>query len=224
VGVAGVEGNGQRELVRAIAGLTPLTAGRILVNSSPVFRAAPSTAAQPAELTRARYVQRARKHGVVVVHEDRHRDELVLGATVGDNLVLGDLGALQSESTTCSARFERFDIQPPDTAHLASALSGGNQQKVVMARALDRQIAALVLAQPTRGVDIAAARTIHRAIAEAARDGAAVLIISADLNELRSLSHRIVVLRRGRIVAELEPSASDEEIGRAMLGGDEEAA
>jgi simple sugar transport system ATP-binding protein len=96
-----------------------------------------------------------------------------------------------------------------------------------MARALDRRVRALVLAQPTRGVDIGTARTIHHAVAEAATDGCAVLLISADLNELRSLSHRIVVLRKGRIVAELDPSVSDATIGRAMLGtglgGSEEA-
>ncbi len=224
VGVAGVEGNGQRELVRAIAGLTPLAAGRIIVNDLPVFRATPHTTKRPAELTRAPFVQRARDVGLVVVHEDRHRDELVLEATVSDNLVLGDLAALASEPAAQEARFGRFNIQPSNPQHLASALSGGNQQKLVMARALDRDIVALVLAQPTRGVDVAAARTIQSAIADAARDGAAVLLISADLNELRALSHRIVVLRRGRIVAELEPSASDEAIGRAMLGGDEEAA
>jgi simple sugar transport system ATP-binding protein len=201
LGVAGVEGNGQTELVRVLAGLMP--ADGVMRLGGEVLAGGPA---------------RRRDQGLVVVHEDRHRDELVLGATVADNLVLGDLGCVR-ERRAVRERFARFAVQPPDPGRLAGELSGGNQQKVVMARALDRTIAALVLAQPTRGVDIGTARVIHEAIAETARAGAAVIIISADLIELRSLCHRIVVLRRGRIAAELTPDASDHDIGRAMLGG-----
>ncbi len=133
--------------------------------------------------------------------------------------MLGDLGAIE-ERPAVERRFARFDVHPPDTSRLAAELSGGNQQKLAMARALDRRLAVLVLAQPTRGVDVGTARTIHHAISDAATRGAGVVLLSADLNELRSLCHRIAVLRRGRIVAELEPDASDETIGRAMLGTD----
>lgn len=217
IGVAGIEGNGQSELSRALAGLEPLSGGRVVLNGEPLH--VPSK--RPGRLLpeRGHDVVRARDRGLIVVHEDRHRDEMVMGATIADNLVLGDLGHV-AEERAAKERLDRFDVQPADPRRLGSELSGGNQQKVVMARALDRELVALVLAQPTRGVDVGTARTIHRAVAVAAESGTAVILISADLNELRSLSHRIVVLRRGQLVAELPPEASDDEIGRAMLGGE----
>jgi simple sugar transport system ATP-binding protein len=170
-----------------------------------------------------------------VVHEDRHAEGLLLDATVGDNLVLGDLGdgAPLDEQATIARRIQAFGVEPPDPARLAGELSGGNQQKIVVARALDRiapaapgpseatrapRRAAAILAQPTRGVDVGAAAVIHAAIAEAARAGLAVLVVSADLGELRRLCHRIFVMRKGKIVATLPPACSDEQIGRAMLG------
>jgi simple sugar transport system ATP-binding protein len=214
VGIAGVEGNGQNELVRALGGLDPLERGSIMLAGEPLFAPAPEP-----QVVR---VRRAKRRGLVVIYDDRHRDELVLGATVADNLVLGDLGA--DESATMRRRLKRFAIEPADPTLFAAALSGGNQQKLVMARALDRKMSALVVAQPTRGVDVGTARIIHEAIAEAARAGAAVLVVSADLNELRALAHRIVVMLKGAITAELAPSASDEAIGRAMLGVDGEVA
>ena len=213
LGVAGVEGNGQRELGRVLAGLEAPTGGRIELDGAPLLSPdAPLRAGAAA-------VRAARGRGLVVVHEDRQRDELLLAATVWDNLVLGDLGRVD-EPPTVKRRFARFDVHPADTGRLAAELSGGNQQKLAMARALDRKLAVLVLAQPTRGVDVGTARTIHHAISDAAASGVGVVLVSADLNELRGLCHRIVVMRRGRIVAELEPDASDETIGRAMLGTD----
>ena len=210
---AGVEGNGQRELGRVLAGLEAPTGGRIELDGAPLLSPdAPLRAGAAA-------VRAARGRGLVVVHEDRQRDELLLAATVWDNLVLGDLGRVD-EPPTVKRRFARFDVHPADTGRLAAELSGGNQQKLAMARALDRKLAVLVLAQPTRGVDVGTARTIHHAISDAAASGVGVVLVSADLNELRGLCHRIVVMRRGRIVAELEPDASDETIGRAMLGTD----
>jgi len=219
VGVAGVEGNGQRELVRALAGLEPRATGAVTVAGR--------------DLAGARV--RARRPFLGVVHEDRHAEGLLLDASVGDNLVLGDLGdpGALDERATVSRRIEAFGVVPPDPARLAGELSGGNQQKIVIARALDRlgkagawptrgtpppPRAAAVLAQPTRGVDVGAAAVIHRAIGAAAEAGIAVLVISADLAELRRLSHRIVVMRRGRIVKSLSRDASETEIGRAMLG------
>jgi simple sugar transport system ATP-binding protein len=109
---------------------------------------------------------------------------------------------------------------PPEPARRARDLSGGNQQKVVTARALDRKVRAAVLAQPTRGVDLGAARAIHEAILETARGGAAVLVVSADLAELRALCHELIVIARGRIVARLSPDAPDDQFGRAMLGAE----
>jgi len=213
VGVAGVEGNGQRELVRALAGLEPHATGRIAVGGH--------------DLAGARV--RERRPWLGVVHEDRHAEGLLLDGSVGDNLVLGDLGdpagpgGPLDEPATIARRIEAFGVQPPDATRLAGELSGGNQQKIVIARALDRlrepgKKAAAILAQPTRGVDVGAAAVIHQAIGTAAAAGIAVLVLSADLAELRRLSHRIVVMRRGKIVASLPRDASETEIGRAMLG------
>jgi simple sugar transport system ATP-binding protein len=209
VGVAGVEGNGQRELVRALAGLEQGATGRVAVAGRDL----------------AGLSVRARRSSLGVVLEDRHEEGLCQDATVGDNLVLGDLGdgdAAGGELAAIARRMQRFDIQPPDAARLAGELSGGNQQKIVIARTLDRlpkgPRSAAVLAQPTRGVDVGAAAAIHAAIGEAAASGIAVLVVSADLAELRKLAHRIVVMRRGEIVKSLSPEASETEIGRAMLG------
>ncbi|WP_437275606.1 ATP-binding cassette domain-containing protein [Sorangium sp. So ce375] len=223
-GVAGVEGNGQRELVRALAGMEPRAAGRVAVCG--------------VELSS--WGIRARRACLGVVHEDRHAEGLLLDASVGDNLVLGDLGALprgargrDAEAALVARRIARFGVEPPEPSRLAGELSGGNQQKIVVARALDRvapaapgpgvatgapRRAAAILAQPTRGVDVGAAAVIHAAIAEAARAGLAILVVSADLAELRRLCHRLFVMRKGRIVATLPPACSDEQIGRAMLG------
>jgi simple sugar transport system ATP-binding protein len=209
VGIAGIEGNGQSELVRALAGLEPGATGRVAVGDRDLSGLS----------------VRARRVSLGVVLEDRHEEGLCQEATVGDNLVLGDLGdahASFDEGAAIARRMQRFGIQPADPARLAGELSGGNQQKIVIARALDRlprgPRSAAVLAQPTRGVDVGAAAAIHAAIGEAAASGIAVLIISADLAELRKLAHRIVVMRRGEIVQSLSPEATETEIGRAMLG------
>jgi simple sugar transport system ATP-binding protein len=208
VGVAGVEGNGQRELVRALAGLEPASTGSVVVAGKSLDGAGVA----------------ARRASLGVVHEDRHAEGVLLDASVGDNHVLGDLGTPGlDEPSTVERRMTAFGVEPPDASRLAGELSGGNQQKIVMARALDRlrgagRSAAAILAQPTRGVDVGAAAVIHRAIGDAAASGLAVLVLSADLAELRRLSHRIVVIRRGTIVAELPRDAPEDVIGRAMLG------
>jgi ABC-type uncharacterized transport system ATPase subunit len=211
VGIAGVEGNGQRELVRALAGLEPDARGEVIVGGQTISQKS----------------ARDRRAHLGVVHEDRHVDGLVLDASVGDNLILGDLGDPRAtplrEAEVVAERIRAFELRPAEPTRLASELSGGNQQKLVVARALYRvrhagDHAALVLAQPTRGVDIGAASAIHAAITEAAREGLAVLVVSADLAELRKLCHRLLVMHRGRVVAELPSDSSDEALGRAMLG------
>jgi simple sugar transport system ATP-binding protein len=194
VGIAGVEGNGQRELVGILGGLLHRDAGD--VKGGPI----------------------------VVVYEDRQREGLVLDASVRDNLVLGelarfskgfvlDVGALDAEARR---RFDRAGVKGT-LGETARSLSGGNQQKVVLARALARDAKVLVLSHPTRGVDLGATRAIHADILAAADGGAGVVVLSADLGELRALADRILVLAKGAIAAELPPTASDDEIGCAML-------
>jgi simple sugar transport system ATP-binding protein len=198
VGIAGVDGNGQREIVSLLTNREPPDAGQV------------------------------RAEGVAAVYEDRTVDGLVLDASVRDNLVLGELGsftrfgvvdaaALDREAR---ARLERAGVDPRDPDTSARALSGGNQQKIVVARALARapRVGALVFAQPTRGVDRAAAAAIHDAIVRAASDGKAVLVVSADTGELRSLCDRVLVVARGRIAAELPPDAPESLFGEAMMG------
>ena len=203
VGVAGVEGNGQRELVALLAG---------------------DIAPDQGEITGG---------PVTVVHEDRQHDGLVLDASLRDNLLLGELGSFSNAlgildrsalEREAQARFASSGAKG-DLAREARTLSGGNQQKIVLARALARVAPArsrvLVAAQPTRGVDLGASRDVRERLREAARNGAAVLVVSADLDELRELAHRILVIARGKIVAELPPETSDEDFGRRMLGLDE---
>jgi simple sugar transport system ATP-binding protein len=204
VGVAGVEGNGQRELVRALAGLERVDGGTVEPGAE----------------------------ALAVVHEDRHQEGLVLDASVRDNVVLGELGRFAARGTGLIDRsaldreaLSRVELAqaPRDLDVVARTLSGGNQQKLVVARAIARirpdGARGLVLAHPTRGVDLAASRAIHAQILAAAESGAAVLVVSADLGELRALSDRLIVLARGRISAELPPGASDAELGHAMLAG-----
>lgn len=198
VGIAGVEGNGQHEIVSVLAGDAPPDSGSI--EGGPC----------------------------AVIREDRQTEGLVLDATLRDNIVLGELGRftfvgpLGVLDTTrlereAKARIERSGA-PNDLDRVARTLSGGNQQKIVVARVLAREAKVVVAAQPTRGVDLAATLDIHEELTFAAQRGAGVLVISSDLDELRKLASRILVLARGEIVAELPPSASDDEIGKLMLG------
>lgn len=195
VGVAGVEGNGQRELVAVLAGDVTPDEGE--VKGGPF----------------------------AIVREDRQTEGLVLDASLRDNIVLGELerftkwGVIRGSEleVEAGARLERSGA-PNDLERLARTLSGGNQQKIVIARALARKATAVIASQPTRGVDLAAATEIHARFREAASAGAGVLVISADLDELRALSDRILVLVRGRFTAEVPPTTSDDELGQLMLG------
>jgi simple sugar transport system ATP-binding protein len=196
VGIAGVEGNGQRELIEVLAGdVTPESGA---VSGGPF----------------------------AIVREDRQQEGLVLDASLRDNIVLGELGAyskwgildLDALEKEAQSRLDRSGA-PNDPNRTARTLSGGNQQKIVVERALARSAKAIVASQPTRGVDLGAAADIHARIRAAAAKGTGVLVISADLDELRALASRILVIARGKIVAEVPPSTSDDEIGRLMLGG-----
>lgn len=196
LGIAGVEGSGQQELVSILAGLLTPSGGHMRAKAE-----------------------------ISVLHGDRHAEGLVLDASLQDNLLLGELsrfvrGGLLATSrmeAEASARLERSGAVPRDLDLPAEALSGGNQQKLVVERAMSRSARILVLAHPTRGVDVGAANAIHRKILEAAERGVGIVVFGADLDELRALSDRMVVLARGRIVGELPRDADNERIGALML-------
>ncbi|MBX6364135.1 MAG: ABC transporter ATP-binding protein [Gemmatimonadetes bacterium] len=218
VGVAGVEGNGQTELVEAIAGLRPVASGSIRLGGREL------SALGPRERAAA---------GLSHIPEDRHARGLVLDFSVADNLILGlqdryaRRGVLDRERIGRNARekIHGFDIRPPDAALPARALSGGNQQKIVIAREMGRDFSALLAAQPTRGVDVGAIEFIHAELRRARDAGKAILLVSADLDEIFALSDRIAVLYRGRIVALLPRRQADKEIvGEYMTGAGRGAA
>ncbi|RDI96571.1 ABC transporter ATP-binding protein [Meiothermus sp. QL-1] len=213
VGIAGVEGNGQTELVEALAGLRSYQ-GRILYGGQPL---PPSARA-------------VREWGVSHIPEDRNTRGLVLDFTTRENLILGDhyrkpyagfLGFLDAGAMEAHAQqvVEAFDVRPRNTELAARRYSGGNAQKIVVGRELSRGPRLLIAAQPTRGVDIGAIEFIHESIVKARDAGLAVLLVSADLNEVRSLSDRILVMFEGRLVGELMPhEASEERLGLLMAG------
>jgi len=210
VGVAGVDGNGQRELALAIAGLVKST-GSVRIDGRDLSRA--STA-------------RRLSAGLAYIPEDRHHGGLLMTGSVADNLALArtDItGRFLIDRTRvaqhAAAQITELDIRPPDPGAITQALSGGNQQKVVIARELSRpSLRAVIAAQPTRGVDLGAVVRIHGRLRAAATAGAGVLVISADLDELLALCHRIVVLLRGQIVGELAGEALRASTAREALG------
>lgn len=213
VGIAGVEGNGQTELVEALTGLRPFR-GKALLLGRPL----PPSA------------QGVRDLGVSHVPEDRLARGLVLDFSVKENAVLGDqhrppfrgfLGFLEDEAAEEHARrlVEAYDVRPRSTALSARRFSGGNQQKIVVGREILRNPRLLVAAQPTRGVDVGAIEFIHKELVKARDQGLAVLLVSADLSEILALSDRILVMHGGRIVGELTPEeATEERLGLLMAG------
>jgi ABC-type uncharacterized transport system ATPase subunit len=214
VGLAAVEGNGQAELIEAVVGLTPVERGRVTLGGRDIGRLS---------------VRERLRLGLGYLPEDRQRRGLVLDLNLVDNCLLGRLdhlarwrgaGPLRRASLRAAAMdlIARFDIRPADPEVLARHLSGGNQQKLVVARVLGPDLRVLVAAQPTRGVDIAALRRIHEEIRAARDRGVAVLLLSADLDELSALCDRIAVLYRGRLAAVVEGTASHAALGALMTG------
>jgi ABC-type uncharacterized transport system ATPase subunit len=216
LGIAGVEGNGQTELVEAIAGLRPVASGTIAFGGREV------TGASVRERTEA---------GLAHIPEDRHRRGLVLDYSVADNLILGDQhryargarGAWALDDARISANaqdeIQRFDIRPPDSALPARSLSGGNQQKIVIAREMGGAYDVLLASQPTRGVDVGAIEFIHARLRAAREAGKAILLVSAELSEILALSDRVAVMYGGRIVATLpRREATEERLGPLMTG------
>jgi ABC-type uncharacterized transport system ATPase subunit len=219
VGIAGVDGNGQSELIDAITGLRRPESGRILVADK--------------DLTWGSS-RECLDSGVGHIPEDRQARGLVLDFTLAENLALHDYrlepdskyGWLFPRRIVARARklLKEFDVRGGGPQTLASALSGGNQQKVVVAREVARNPRVLIAAQPTRGLDVGAIEFVHRRLVEERDEGRAILLISFELDEILSLSDRILVIYEGRIVSEFSPDASEEEIGIAMVGGAREAA
>ena len=214
VAIAGVDGNGQTELIDALTGLRRAETGRILVEGRDVTGAS------------------ARKHfelGVGHIPEDRQRRGLVLEFTLAENIGLHDyrkkpysrLGWLYPKRLVERARrlIAEFDVRGGGPKTPSGALSGGNQQKVILAREIDRDPRVLVAAQPTRGLDVGAIEFVHRRLVEERDEGRAVLLVSLELEEVLSLADRILVIYEGEIVGEFPPSASEEELGVAMTGG-----
>lgn len=220
LGIAGVDGNGQRELVEAIVGLRRPKSGTISLRDKDI------THAPPHETIKA---------GVSHVPEDRHRRGLVLEFDLAENLVLGDhasepyagMGIMHSRviDETSRKRIKDYDVRTPSLRVLANNLSGGNQQKLVLARELGRDPDLLIAAQPTRGLDVGAIEFVHRRILDERDRGKAILLVSMELEEVMSLSDRILVMYEGRIAAEFAAGEADEErLGYFMTGGKHDAA
>ena len=217
VGVAGVEGNGQRELVEALIGLRKPSAGRIALGGLDISHAS----------TRFR-----REHGVGYIPEDRHHDGLLLSSTLWENSMLGHQGrppytrGVWIDRRGARERAERivdeFDVRTPSVDVAAYALSGGNQQKLVVGREMLGDPKLLVASHPTRGIDVGAQAAVWESIRQARREGLAVLLVSADLEELIGLSDTLLVILRGRIVASLDPATvTPVELGSYMTGAKE---
>jgi simple sugar transport system ATP-binding protein len=214
-----VDGNGQTELIDAITGLRKPESGRIVVGGEDVSAAS---------------AREALDAGLGHIPEDRHRRGLVLDFTLAENIALHDFreepdskwGFLFPRRLVARARglLKAFDVRGGGPETRASALSGGNQQKVVLAREIERDPRVLVAGQPTRGLDVGAIEFVHRRLVEERDKGRAILLISLELEEVRSLSDRALVIYEGEIVAELPPGASEEEFGVAMTGGGRRAA
>jgi simple sugar transport system ATP-binding protein len=221
VGIAGVEGNGQGELIETLAGLPPPGA----VVSGTVTLAGHDLAAAG--------VHRRRELGIAHVPEDRQRRGLLLDFDLAENSILGvhdrppvaagplglwlDRGAIARRAAAILARFA---VQPARLELPARALSGGNQQKLVLGREMSQSPRLLLAAQPTRGVDVGGVELIHRRIVELRDAGCAVLLVSSDLDEVMALADRLLVFFRGSVAGELDPArATAEEVGWLMIGG-----
>jgi simple sugar transport system ATP-binding protein len=217
VGIAGVEGNGQRELVEAIAGLIDPA------------RVSGDISLDGASLT-ALNARGRRERGIAHIPEDRQRRGLLLDFDLRDNAILGvhyrppvTSGIIVNDREVrrrTSDIIRRFDVRPPDPELAARALSGGNQQKLIIGREFELHPRLLLVAQPTRGVDIGAIEFIHRKLVALRDAGCAVLLVSAELEEVTSLSDRLLVIHKGRIAGEVDPGvASSQQIGLLMTGG-----
>ena len=215
LGIAGVAGNGQDELVEAITGLRRSIGGTISLAGQNIT---------------GWFVRERREHGLGYVPGDRQKYGLVLGFPIADNLVLTQYynspfsRGIQRQDAAIEkwarGMIEEFDIRTPSWAVPAGTLSGGNQQKVIVAREFGRDLKALVLDQPTRGLDVGSIEFIHKQAIRKRDAGTGILLVSAELDEILELSDRIAVMYRGEIVALVDGrTANKEEIGLLMATG-----
>ena len=218
LGIAGVSGNGQSELLEALAGMIPAT-GQVTLNN------------QALDLTcRRDDPRRRREAGISHVHEDRHRCGLILDFMAWENTAFGyqhrpeyQKNALLMDNAAilqdAHGKMDRFDVRPPNPMLTAESFSGGNQQKIVLAREIERDPEVLLVGQPTRGVDIGAIEFIHKRLIELRDSGKAILLVSVELDEILSLSDRILVMFDGRIMGERLPDQTNaRELGLMMAG------
>jgi general nucleoside transport system ATP-binding protein len=218
LGLAGVQGNGQTELIKALLGLVKPDAGAISLEGRDISRHGP---------------RESLDDGIGYIPEDRSHDGYVGAFSVRENLVLdlyrsgefsrGMALRLDEIEKNADARIEQFDIRTESASTPLSSLSGGNQQKVVVAREFSRPLKVLIAAQPTRGVDVGSIEFIHKRIIEERDKGTAVIIVSTELDEIFALSDRIAVMYDGRIVATVTPDIAREDIGLMMAGAHEPA-
>jgi simple sugar transport system ATP-binding protein len=222
VGIAGVAGNGQSELLEAISGIRRARSGKVLLNNEPINV---TGRADPGLL---------RERGLAHVPEDRHHTGLVLPFEENENSILGyhdraeylngPLLQIDAIRKDAKAKIEQYDIRPPDCRLKTANFSGGNQQKIVLAREMERDPVVLLVGQPTRGVDVGAIEFIHKRIIEMRDQGKAILLVSVELDEIRSLADRVLVMFAGRIVGERSPETSEGELGLLMAGVEKDAA
>ncbi|MDU3212022.1 MULTISPECIES: ABC transporter ATP-binding protein [Anaerococcus] len=215
LGIAGVDGNGQTELIDAITGMAKANRGTVILNGKDITNANPRSIIDT---------------GINSIPEDRQKRGLILEYPIKDNLILENVehepfsskGKLNFKNIEDNAKtlVEKFDIRPDDINEKAASLSGGNQQKVIIAREISNNPEVLIAAQPTRGLDVGAIEFIHQYLVELRNSNKAVLLISFELDEVMDLSDRILVIYDGKIVGERYPKDTDEfELGRLMAGG-----
>ncbi|WP_370222699.1 ABC transporter ATP-binding protein [Cytobacillus sp.] len=214
VGIAGVDGNGQSELIEAITGLRKSESGSIKLNGKEIMNMSP---------------RKVTEKGVGHIPQDRHKHGLVLDFPIGENMVLqtyykapfSKKGVLNFKEIYSKAKklIKEFDVRTPSEYTLARALSGGNQQKAIIGREIDRNPDLLIAAQPTRGLDVGAIEYIHKRLIEQRDQGKAVLLISFELDEIMNVSDRIAVIYEGEIVAVVDPKqTTEQELGLLMAG------